>query len=95
LLLRGSSLKNTPYVYGICIFSGHETKVMKNSANAKYKFSSLEIHMNKAMVQILCLQVFLALIAAFIGANWIVNNTSNTWDSQVCHSTSDLVGSGC
>ena len=50
LILRGSSLKNTEYVWGVCVFSGHDTKVMQNSANAKYKFSSLEIHMNKAMV---------------------------------------------
>jgi phospholipid-transporting ATPase len=69
---------------------------MKNSANAKYKFSSLEIHMNKAMIQILCLQVFLALIAATIGANWIVNNTSNSWNSSSCHTASTtLVPSEC
>ena len=28
LLLRGSSLKNTTHVYGVCVFSGHHTKVM-------------------------------------------------------------------
>lgn len=30
ILLRGSKLKNTEYVYGIVVFTGHETKVMKN-----------------------------------------------------------------
>ena len=28
LILRGSSLKNTEYVWGVCVFSGHDTKVM-------------------------------------------------------------------
>ena len=36
------SLRNTEYVYGISVFTGHDTKVMKNSASAVYKFSSLE-----------------------------------------------------
>ena len=42
ILLRGSSLRNTDYVYGIAVFTGHDTKVMKNSAKGKYKFSTLE-----------------------------------------------------
>jgi phospholipid-transporting ATPase len=27
-LLRGSSLRNCEWVYGICVYSGHDTKVM-------------------------------------------------------------------
>ena len=32
-LLRGSCLRNTEYLYGIVVFTGHETKVMKNSSS--------------------------------------------------------------
>lgn len=42
IALRGMSLKNTEYVYGLVIFTGHQTKVMKNSAEAKYKKSRLD-----------------------------------------------------
>ena len=84
LLLRGSSLKNTPYVYGVCVFSGHDTKVMQNSAPAKRKYSRLEIYMNKAMVSIVCLQLTLAMIMAFFGTSWIVNFSSNKWESESC-----------
>ncbi len=28
LLLRGSTLKNTTWIYGIVVFTGHETKIM-------------------------------------------------------------------
>lgn len=34
MLLRGSSLRNTEYIYGVVIFTGHETKIMKNSAKS-------------------------------------------------------------
>ena len=30
LLLRGCTLKNTPYCYGIAVYVGHNTKIMKN-----------------------------------------------------------------
>jgi phospholipid-transporting ATPase len=31
ILLRGAQLRNTPWVYGIVVFTGHETKLMLNS----------------------------------------------------------------
>lgn len=31
MLLRGSMLRNTNYIYGVVIYTGHETKLMKNS----------------------------------------------------------------
>ena len=70
LMLRGSSLKNTEYVYGIAVFTGHDTKIMMNSAAAKYKFSSLEKLMNKALVVVFILQIVLALVAASVGTHW-------------------------
>ena len=53
LLLRGMSLKNTDYLYGIVIFTGHETKVMKNSEEAKYKSSRLELLTGKTIKLVL------------------------------------------
>ena len=42
LLLRGSSLRNTHFVFGVAVFTGHDSKVMRNNEKAKYKFSTLE-----------------------------------------------------
>lgn len=49
VLLRGMSLRNTEHVYGVVVFTGHDTKVMKNSSSGKYKFSSLEKLTNKSI----------------------------------------------
>jgi len=46
-LLRGSSLRNTGFILGIAIYTGHDTKVMKNSARSRPKQSKIEKAMNK------------------------------------------------
>ncbi len=70
VLLRGSSVRNTDYVYGVIIFTGHDTKVMKNSANSKYKFSKLELLTNFSILIIFCLQVVLAAVGAILGTSF-------------------------
>lgn len=41
VLLRGSCLRNCESILGICIYSGHETKIMKNGTNARVKTSKI------------------------------------------------------
>ncbi|XP_029127441.1 phospholipid-transporting ATPase 3 isoform X3 [Cajanus cajan] len=64
LLLRGCSLRNTEYVVGVVIFTGHETKVMMNAMNVPSKRSTLERKLDK-----LILALFVTLfMMCFIGA---------------------------
>ena len=46
LLLRGCTLKNTTYCYGIAIYVGHNTKIMKNQKNPPRKISNVMKKMN-------------------------------------------------
>ena len=39
VLLKGSCLRNTEWVYGLCVFTGHDTKIMKNNSAAAVKVS--------------------------------------------------------
>jgi len=70
MLLRGSSLKNTDYIYGLVVFTGHETKIMKNSVNSKSKFSRLELATNNYILLIMLLQLCLSLTGAIGNAVW-------------------------
>jgi phospholipid-transporting ATPase len=74
IILRGCSLRNTEYIYGILIFSGHDTKIMMNSMAAKYKFSGLELYTNYAIAVVLLTQFILASIGALTGTLWIIKN---------------------
>ena len=31
MLLRGAQIRNTPWAFGLTVFSGHETKLMRNA----------------------------------------------------------------
>jgi magnesium-transporting ATPase (P-type) len=42
VVLRGSTIRNTESIFGLVLYCGHDSKVMMNSANAKFKFSNLE-----------------------------------------------------
>ncbi|KAL4568367.1 hypothetical protein LXL04_023977 [Taraxacum kok-saghyz] len=47
ILLRDSKLRNTEYIYGVVIFTGHDTKVMQNATDPPSKRSKIEKRMDK------------------------------------------------
>lgn len=51
-VLRGCSLRNTNYIYGVITYTGHETKTMLNSVKARPKKSKIERLMNKQIIGI-------------------------------------------
>ncbi len=69
-LLRGSSLKQTDYVYGVAVFTGHTTRIMKNSTGARTKFSRVEKQTNMQIFIIFALQCVLCLIATAYSIYW-------------------------
>ncbi|KAL0732595.1 hypothetical protein Bca4012_008804 [Brassica carinata] len=64
LLLRGCSLRNTEYIVGAVIFTGHETKVMMNAMNIPSKRSTLEKKLDKLIITIFCVLFMMCLIGA-------------------------------
>ncbi len=73
-LLRGCSLKQTDFIYALVVYVGHETKIMKNSPNARTKISSIEGIMNEQIIFIFVFQLILGLVAACFSV-YILNST--------------------
>ena len=66
LLLKGAKLKNTRWIIGIVVYTGHNCKLMKNAKEPRTKFSSVETLMNKGLVFIFIIQAILCIICAIL-----------------------------
>eukprot|EP00347_Sterkiella_histriomuscorum_P021501 403333759 len=77
MLLRGSSLRNTEWIYGVVVFTGHETKIMRNSVRSQVKFSKLEKATSKYILVIVIMQLTMGLLAALLNSIWEVVQYEN------------------
>mmetsp|Transcript_30701 Transcript_30701/g.77025 ORF Transcript_30701/g.77025 Transcript_30701/m.77025 type:complete len:1146 (-) Transcript_30701:11-3448(-) len=70
LLLRGSRLANTKWVYGLVIYTGRQTKFVLNMADPPYKNSNVEKVTNRLIIGVLFLLLAMCLLSAILGAVW-------------------------
>ncbi|XP_075248083.1 putative phospholipid-transporting ATPase IM isoform X2 [Convolutriloba macropyga] len=70
VLLRGCRLRNTPWVVGIVIFAGKETKLVQNSGKAAFKRTHLDKLLNILVLTIFIFLFLLCLIASMCAALW-------------------------
>ncbi|KAL7633000.1 UNVERIFIED_CONTAM: hypothetical protein RMT77_016710 [Armadillidium vulgare] len=71
ILLRGAKLQNTNWVFGLVIYTGHETKLMKNSAtSAPLKRSTVDKLTNHLIILLFFLLIALCLIMAVFNSQW-------------------------
>ena len=64
ILLRESKLRNTPYVYGVVIFAGHDSKVMQNATKSPSKRSRIEKKIDYIIYILFTLLVLISLISS-------------------------------
>lgn len=64
LLLRDSKLRNTDYVYGVVIFTGKDTKAVKNSTMVPSKRSRIERKMDIVIYLLFSMLVLISLLSA-------------------------------
>ncbi|KAL7110245.1 hypothetical protein ACP275_05G012600 [Erythranthe tilingii] len=72
LLLRGCSLRNTEYIVGAVVFTGHETKVMMNSMKIPSKRSTLEKKLDKLILALFSVLFSMCVLGA-IGSGIFIN----------------------
>jgi len=77
LLLRDSKLRNTDYIYGAVIFTGHDTKVMQNATEPPSKRSSIEKKMDNIIYLLLFSLLGIALLGSVFFGIWTKDDLRN------------------
>jgi magnesium-transporting ATPase (P-type) len=72
VLLRGSTLRNTRWALGLVVFTGGDSKLMKNATSAPTKKSRLETHMNLLVLSVGVFQTVVGLALAGLQREWVL-----------------------
>ncbi|CAD8207799.1 unnamed protein product [Paramecium pentaurelia] len=79
LLLRGAFLRNTDWIIGLVVYTGQDTKIMRNADASRVKSSEIERIMNILILGILVVQIILSIITAAFSSAWLHNYGSDSW----------------
>ncbi|XP_035827119.1 probable phospholipid-transporting ATPase IA isoform X2 [Aplysia californica] len=79
ILLRGACLKNTDWIYGMAIYTGHQSKLMLNSYSTPLKRSNVEKMTNTQILLLFIVLVVLSLICAVANHIWVQRNDQKHW----------------
>ncbi|CAO0798073.1 unnamed protein product [Mucor circinelloides] len=64
LLLRGAQLRNTSWIYGLVVFTGHETKLMLNSSKKPTKASNVTRITNRNILYLFTMLVIMSILCS-------------------------------
>jgi phospholipid-transporting ATPase len=70
IVLKGCKLKNTNFILGICVYSGHNTKIMKNAKSPPIKVSNVMKVMNILLYSVFFFQFLLCVLYALAYVIW-------------------------
>ncbi|KAJ7414477.1 putative phospholipid-transporting ATPase IA [Willisornis vidua] len=79
ILLRGAQLRNTQWVHGIVVYTGHDTKLMQNSTSPPLKMSNVERITNIQILILFCILIAMSLICSIGSAIWNRRHTGRDW----------------
>jgi len=77
MLLRGCTLKNSEYAYGIVVYVGQESKIFLNAKKPPRKISAVMRLMNIMLIMVLGFQIILVIAFASAGLGWNEQNKDN------------------
>jgi len=73
MLLRGTLLKNSNYVYGMVVYTGKETRIQKNAARVPLKVGSFDRFLNIQIAILIAVQAILCVLLAVGSYTWREN----------------------
>ncbi|XP_009604075.1 probable phospholipid-transporting ATPase 5 [Nicotiana tomentosiformis] len=78
ILLRDSKLRNTDYIYGVVVFSGPDTKAVRNSTRSPSKRSRVERKMDHVIYVLFTMLILISIISS-IGSTIFTNSEAVKW----------------
>ncbi|XP_050743358.1 probable phospholipid-transporting ATPase IA isoform X5 [Drosophila biarmipes] len=79
VLQRGAILRNTAWVFGIVVYSGQETKLMKNSTSAPLKRSTVDKLTNTQILMLFMILISLCIISGLCNLFWTREHSETDW----------------
>ncbi|KNC47942.1 uncharacterized protein AMSG_04177 [Thecamonas trahens ATCC 50062] len=93
LLLRGSKLRNTEYVFGVVVYAGVDTKLFKNLKMVPAKVSRVQHRLNKVVLGIFLLNVVMLLSAGLMSGIMQSEHTATAdYFGSIAHESAAEVG---
>jgi len=71
LLLRGVTLKNTEFAFGICLYVGKQTKIFMNAKKPPQKLTNLMRLINRMLYSVFILQFWIIILFTTASMFWI------------------------
>ena len=84
VLLRGAVLRNTEWAIGLVVFTGTDTKLVRNSFETPSKFSQLDKLMNQTVLLML---ILMACVVSYMSTQSVITTTrkfDELWYVPVC-----------
>lgn len=79
ILLRGALLRNTSWIIGLVIYTGFDTKIMKNSSHTRMKRSSVSAMVNSQIIVLFVLFLSFTLLHWIFFMIWNNKNYEKHW----------------
>ncbi|XP_018419228.1 PREDICTED: phospholipid-transporting ATPase IK [Nanorana parkeri] len=70
ILLRGCKIRNTKYCFGLVIYAGVDTKIMKNCGKVNIKQTKLDLMMNNLVATVFVVLIICSLSLAIASGFW-------------------------
>ncbi|KAG8385149.1 hypothetical protein BUALT_Bualt03G0011700 [Buddleja alternifolia] len=90
ILLRDSKLRNTEYIYGVVIFTGPDTKAVRNSMRSPSKRSRVERKMDYVIYLLFAILTLISLISAIGSSFYTKFDSSKMWYLRLRDDHEDL-----
>ncbi|XP_032306243.1 probable phospholipid-transporting ATPase IA isoform X4 [Drosophila ananassae] len=79
VLQRGAMLRNTAWIFGVVVYSGQETKLMKNSTSAPLKRSTVDKLTNTQILMLFMILISLCITSGLCNLFWTREHSDTDW----------------